>query len=173
MNNLSKRKNNWPSQEPNATPEETTEMIVFHRQIMELPAVNLKDPDAIKERIEWYLSFCEQSGRRPFVEGLAAALKTSRQNLWNIANENTRRGEVVREAKALILALLESFSIEGKLNPANSIFWLKNLGHYTDTVTIEAKPADTEKPELSPEQIAKQIESDIPLDYIEVQDNAE
>ena len=164
-------KKGWPTmQEPDVEPSELSEMLEFHRKIMEMPSVDLKDPDAIRERIDRYLGLCQDYSRRPFVEGLASALKTNRMTLWKMAQEQTARGQVVRDAKALILSLLETWTIEGRLNPASSCFLYKNLGSYVDTVTIEARQESDVKATLSPDEISKQIESDIPVDMIEASD---
>ena len=164
-------KKGWPTmQEPDVEPSELADMLEFHRKIMEMPSVDLKDPDAIRERIDRYLGLCQDYSRRPFVEGLASALKTNRMTLWKMAQEQTARGQVVRDAKALILSLLETWTIEGRLNPASSCFLYKNLGSYVDTVTIEARQESDVKATLSPDEISKQIESDIPMDLIESTD---
>ena len=80
-----------------------------------------------------------------------------------MAEEKTPRGQVIRQAKHRILMLLEDWHINGRLNPASSIFLLKNLGGYSDTVTLETA---TNQPTASrsPEEIARMIESDVPMD---------
>jgi hypothetical protein len=59
---------------------------------------------------------------------------------------------------------LEKWSLTGKLNPATSIFWAKNFLSMSDSITIEARTDTAPAAALTPEQIAAQIEQDIPLD---------
>ena len=80
-----------------------------------------------------------------------------------MAEEKTERGQVIRDAKALILALLESWHIEGRINPVSALFLLKNIGFYRDVqdFTVEARqePAVT----MSRDEIAEIVEQDIPV----------
>ena len=160
------KKNNWPTgAQPDESPAEIGATVAFHKMIMELPPVDLKSAKEIKERLEWYLDYCIRNQRRPFVEGMCSALKITRMGFWKIAQEQSERGEVARSAKAVILSLLETWTIEGRLNPASSCFLYKNLGQYADTVTIEANRVEvTERANMTPEQIRELVERDIPLD---------
>ena len=55
--------------------------------------------------------------------------------------------DICNTAKQFIIGFLEQLSMTGKINPANSIFYLKNWAGYSDTVTME--PISTVKRVLS------------------------
>ena len=58
----------------------------------------------------------------------------------------------------------ESLASEGKINPVTYIFMAKNYDGLTDTQQIEVSAAQSQEARLSPEEIARQIEKDIPID---------
>jgi hypothetical protein len=109
--------------------------------------------EEVEERIKYYFEFCEQSGLRPGVESLAAALHISRQTLFywsNGTNCSPRRTEAVQSAKALISAFLEQCVMSGKISPPSGIFLMKNWLSYKDTVSIEeATPTHMERKPLT------------------------
>ena len=85
---------------------------------------------------------------RPGIETLSLSLSTSRQNFWAWCNglyKNAEWQEVCLQAKQVIISFLECASLQGKLNPATSIFLLKNWANYADTVTLETGEAQTQK----------------------------
>lgn len=147
-----------------ASPAELSEMT---RQALELASwskVDLQDPQAIKTRIDDYFRFCVDNGVRPFIEGLALSLHSNRMSLLNWEKEQTERGAVIRQAKQVIRSLLETWSISGRLNPATSIFLMKNISGYVDRIEIEASADGAPKPELTPEEIQKKLLEDMPID---------
>lgn len=78
---------------------------------------------------------------KPSVEGLALALGTSRQVLWNWEQDsNSKAGQIISRAKLLINALLTDFTLNGKINFAYSIWLQKNHFGYSDTKTVELVP---------------------------------
>ncbi len=104
--------------------------------------------DELKERVSDYFSFCADRGLRPGIETLSLSLSTSRQNFWAWCNglyKNAEWQEVCLQAKQVIISFLECASLQGKLNPATSIFLLKNWANYADTVTLETGEAQTQK----------------------------
>lgn len=99
-----------------------------------------KDTDELKKRIAGYFSFCADRGMRPGIESLSLALSTSRQNFWCWCQgkyKDSEWQEVCQQARQIIISFLECASLQGRLNPATSIFLLKNWANYADTVTLE------------------------------------
>ena len=157
--------NNWPTgRQPDVTDSELAADIEQKMTLAATDRINLSDPKQIKDRMQFYFQKCREWGRRPGIEGLCLALHVSRQSLWKWQHEDTERGELARTAKQLILSQLESWNIEGKLNPASSIFLLKNWAGYTDAVQLEAVDNRDHRPTYSPEEIARMIETDIPAE---------
>ena len=103
-----------------------------------LPSYDHKDPKAVAERIDYYFEFCANRQKKPTVEGLSLALGVTRQALFVWENKDDERGAIVRQAKALLNALLIDWGIEGRVNPVTMIFLSKNNHGYKDNVQIEA-----------------------------------
>lgn len=119
-------------------PSVVQEMVTSLKQLHDLGKP--ETDEEVEQRIDYYFQFCQQSGLRPGVESLSAALHVSRQTLFcwsNGVNCSTRRTEAVQAAKALISAFLEQCALTGKINPASGIFLMKNWLGYKDTVSIE------------------------------------
>lgn len=123
--------------------------------LMQLADLGTVRTDAeLEQRIDTYFEFCAKRNFRPGIESLCLALGTSRQNFWNWCNNiNTQTKspewvETCRRARQLIISFLEVASINGKLNPATSIFLMKNWANYSDTTKYEVS-TEQEKPTLS------------------------
>ena len=98
---------------------------------------------------------------------MCMALHISRMTLLRWArgeNCSPERQEIAESAKQFCIAYVEAATFSGRLNPASSCFVLKNWAGYKDQITIEesAQPLRL-APTLTPEEIARQIEQDIPL----------
>lgn len=102
----------------------------------------------LTDRITQYFNFCIETNRRPGIEGLSLALGTSRQNFWKWCNGDGSKSQEWRnqclKARQTILAFIECVTMDGRLNPATSIFILKNWGGYQDcsNITIEQNQND-------------------------------
>jgi hypothetical protein len=72
--------------------------------------------------------------------------------------------DLLKKAKRVLSTYRESLAMTGKLNPVTAIFWAKNYDGMSDVQQIEvtAQPGNTAQ--LTPEEIARQIEQDIPID---------
>ena len=88
----------------------------------------------LRVRIENFFAFCEASSIRPGVETLCAALGISRMAFWKWCqgSKGAEWQEACLAARQHILAFIEQASLSGKLNPATSIFMLKNWAGYAD-----------------------------------------
>lgn len=155
-----------PAEKPDMTPAEMSDNISFFSVIGSKGKLPSYDVQAIRDRIQWYFDQCQLYSMRPGIEGLALALSTTRQSIWEWSKEQSERGEAIRAAKQTIISLLECWNLTGKLNPASSIFLLKNWAGYQDSISIEATAAPKMEPTHSPEEIARIIETDIPVDDV-------
>lgn len=103
----------------------------------------------VRQRIDDYFAFCEESSIRPGIESLSMALHVSRQSLyrWSVGEDcSTERAELIQSAKAVIAAFLEQCVLQGKISPPSGIFLMKNWLSYKDTLSIEENmPHDSEK----------------------------
>ena len=127
--------------------------------------------EELKERIDDYFMFCADKDFRPGIESLCLSLGITRTTLWKWCRQdgcNEQWAEICMQAKQFILTFLEQISLTGKINPASSIFYLKNWGAYSDNYLLEnAIPSEAEKNVLTVvdlqrlEEIKKKTEEDI------------
>ena len=96
--------------------------------------------EEIKQRIDEYVSFCQQSSIRPGIESLCMTLHISRTTLFNWNNGtgcSERCQELIQSAKSFIAAYIEQALLSGKVSPPSGIFLMRNCLSYKDTVSIE------------------------------------
>ena len=94
----------------------------------------------MKERIDMFFQFCEDSSVRPGVQALCTALHISRTTLFRWSNGEDcdgERREIVSMAKSFIDSFLEQVTLSGQVSPPVGIFLLKNWCNYKDTIGIE------------------------------------
>ena len=136
-------------------PGDNTRIINHFLAVRSLPAVDLDDAQAVDARVWEYMSKCADDDVKPSVEGLAIALKVSRETLnrWNHGERrnNSGHGDTVKSAVQMLNAMTATNLQEGKVNPAAGIFLLKNNAGYTDTqqITVEAKNNDIDAPAMA------------------------
>lgn len=151
---MSNRNSNFPNNQPvDVEQGEMGALVEKMNGLRSLPFV--REPSEIQERIRYYFQWCIDNDLRPGVEGLALALGTTRQTLWNWQREGGKRGELITLAKQVLAALLENWGITGKINPAALCFMMKNHFNYKDNINIEMENENTiQKPQASREEIA-------------------
>ena len=102
-------------------------------------------PETVSElerRIEDYFSFCQSRNLRPGIETLSLSLSVNRSTFWRWCCgerrvNDPRWTEVCLKARQVIISFLECASMSGRLNPATSIFLLKNWASYSDNSPVE------------------------------------
>lgn len=162
-----------------ATPAELSELTRNMREnfIADLnrPPIDLHNPAEVKQAIINYFIDCEKSGKRPGNMGLYRALDLTRQDVNNALTGKSKSKvspdciDTIKKALALLSEYREQLGAQGKLNPVTMIFWQKNFDGLQDQTNIEITAAPGPAAQQTPEEIARQIEQDIPLDaeYIE------
>lgn len=115
--------------------------------------------EEIKQRIDEYFSFCQQSSIRPGIESLCMALHISRTTLFNWNNGTNcseKCQEYVQSAKAFIGAFIEQAMLGGKISPPSGIFLMKNWLSYKDAISIEESiPNKEEKRVLTVDELPR------------------
>lgn len=99
-----------------------------------------KTDEEIRDRIDEYFLFCQQSSIRPGIESLCLSLRISRTTLFNWSNGtncSAKCQEYAQTAKAFIAAFIEQAMLGGKISPPSGIFLMKNWLSYKDSVSIE------------------------------------
>lgn len=134
------------------------------------PPIDLHDRNDVIKAIVGYFKDCEIACKRPGNLGLYRALGMSRQDWNNIITGKSKSKaspdciDVIKKACLIISEYREQLCAQGKLNPVTAIFWQKNYDGLSDVTTLEINADTRQEARLSPEQIAKQIEQDIPID---------
>ncbi|WP_289773411.1 hypothetical protein [Phocaeicola sartorii] len=152
---MANKNSNFPSNQLNELPPEVCRATVDN--LKELSQRGKPETETeLRERIDQYFDFCATKGFRPGIETLCLALGgISRQSLWVWCNggggKSQEWADICNAAKQFIIGFLEQLSMTGKINPANSIFYLKNWAGYFDTVTME--PISTVKRVLSASEL--------------------
>lgn len=113
-----------------------------------------KTSQELRAKIDGYFDFCEQENMRPGIEGLCLYLGTNRMTFWNWCQRDNNFGAICRLARQAIVSFLEEASQTGHVNPATSIFALKNWAGYQDVTTIEAVRVEDRKA-LSADQLPR------------------
>lgn len=112
------------------------------------------DVEDLQKRIDAYFSFCATASMRPGIESLSLSLGCTRATFWNWCSGKSRNRDpewqqTCLRARQIIIAFLETASLNGKINPATSIFMLKNWAGYADSCGL-----DTEKDDSKPEVLS-------------------
>ena len=129
---------------PKVTGQDLRLQIQELNALRQLPSYDHKDPDAVAQRINDYFTFCAEHERKPTVEAMALSLGITRQALFVWENKDDARGAIVRQAKALLNALLIDWGLSGQINPVSMIFLSKNNHGYKDSVQVEAGRIESE-----------------------------
>ena len=131
---------------------------------------DLHNPDETRAAVIGYFNTCIERGLRPGNLGLYAALGLSRQDYNNIVTGKSKSRatpeciDILKNATRAIGSYRESLALEGKILPATYIFMGKNFDQLEDNTRIEVSADTGNAARLTPEQVAKQIERDIPVD---------
>lgn len=158
------------SQPIKATKEELSAKMRKLKVIYDLPKIDINDDQQVEDRIDYYLEYSAREGLKPTVEGLALAIGVSRKTLYDWetgysrAESSQSRSDIIKKAKDFIAYLMSDFALDGKIFPATWIFYAKNYFGMKDTQDIQITPNNALGDQLSPEEIAKRIPEDIPVD---------
>ena len=132
--------------------------------------VDLHDVDSVKHAIISYFQTCQKNRLRPGNLGLYAALGMSRQDYNNVVEGKSKSKasleciDMMKRAVRAIGAYREGLALEGKINPVTYIFMGKNFDGLADVTHIDITANRGQDPNMTPEQVARQIEKDIPID---------
>lgn len=161
-------KNNYPTAQLEEIDKPAVQqMVTSLKQLYDLGKP--KNDEEVAQRIDQYFGFCQNSSIRPGIEALCLSLHISRVTLFNWSNGtgcSPQRQEAVQSAKAFVSAYIEQATLSGRLNPASSIFLLKNWCNYRDAYSFETSSEGNNRlhQEHTPEEIATRLAEDIPID---------
>lgn len=127
--------------------------------MLDLPPIDIADPEAVQERGRWYIRHCFENDLRPGVAGLCLAWGISRRTFsgWvSGAHRSQTHQKIAQHFKLLLLHLMECYAMDGKISPVVAIFYLKNHFGYEDQFNLEltqGPPVAVAK--CSPEELAE------------------
>ena len=128
--------------------------IIHARRLSELPKIPLSDPDAIRERVDFYFQLCITDGIRPNLPGYALAFGLTRTGLMNaLADRRMTRdaAEELGRGIAMLDEILSAMTIEGQIQPIASIYFMNNWLGYKNASEVTTR---TETIETSVDQKA-------------------
>lgn len=146
----------------NLEPGDNTKYTQLAVQVMTLPRVDLKNPEAVRQRVNDYIAITTAADVKPAVSGLALALGINRRILWAIVHDQPTGGpnvkppnlprETVDTLKSVYNSLeylLENYMLQGKINPVSGIFLAKNHYGYQDKTELAVSATTNEELDVS------------------------
>ena len=73
-------------------PGDNTKIVLTNMKFFDMPRVDLKNPEAVRERLCEYFKIYGEADLKPTVAGMAMCLGVDRRQLWAIANEQPTGG---------------------------------------------------------------------------------
>ena len=129
----------------NLEPGDNTKFLTVNMALFNMEKIDMKDVDAVQERLNEYFKLYGQNDMKPTVAGMAIALNgMSRRTLWAIVNDAPTGSTgyktalppdvalSIKRAYFLLENLWETYMNSGKVNPVSGIFLGKNNFGYSD-----------------------------------------
>ena len=148
-------------------PGDNTRIVQTNMKFFDLPKVDLKDPEAVRERLVEYFKIYGEADLKPTVAGMAMALGIHRRTLWAIANDQPTGSDgykaslpeesahLVKKAYEMLEMSMEAYANAGKINPVMAIFMLKNHWNYQDKTEYVLTPNQKQESDYNAEDISK------------------
>lgn len=149
-------------------PGDNSKFISYALMSLDLPEINISDPEQVKQRIIEYFTFCMDHDRKPSMIGMANWIGVTRDCVVGWKRGDDRREThtpIIRKALMILEELSVDYFQNGKVNPAAGIFLLKNLYQYKDVQDVVVTPNNP----LGDAEGQKQLE-DKYLDIVDTDD---
>ena len=153
-------------------PGDNTRIVQTNMKFFDMPRVDLKNPEAVRERLSEYFRIYGEADLKPTVAGMAMALGFNRRTLWAIANDQPTGGngyhmnlpaettDLVKKAYEMLEMSMEAYANAGKINPVMAIFMMKNHWNYQDKTEYVLTPNQKTENDYDAEDIRKRYLSD-------------
>lgn len=153
----------------NTTEEENKTYIDLIQQSYNACKPDLHDPVQVDNAIQAYFQRCYDHNVRPGNMGVYNALGVTRQDVNDYLSgrrkePNSRFNDTLKKIKSSMAEYRELLGSEGKISPVTMIFWQKNHDGFTDVQQVEISTTGAPEADKTAEEIAAQIEQDIPVD---------
>lgn len=153
-------------------PGDNTRIVQTNMKFFDMPKVDLKNPDAVRERLCEYFQIYGEADLKPTVAGMAMALGVNRRILWAIANDQPTGGngyklnlppestDLVKKAYEMLEMSMEAYANAGKINPVMAIFMMKNHFGYQDKTEYVLTPNQKQESDYNADEISKRYLTD-------------
>ena len=152
-------------------PGDNTRIVQTNMKFFDMPRVDLKDPDAVHERLCEYFKIYSEADMKPTVAGMAMCLGVDRRRLWDIKTGNyvnvggykdlpSETVDLVKKAYEILETSMEAYANAGKINPVMAIFMMKNHFGYQDKTEYVLTPNQQQPNDYDPEDIRKRYLTD-------------
>ena len=152
-------------------PGDNTRIVQTNMKFFDMPKVDLKNPDAVHERLVDYFRIYGEADLKPTVAGMAMCLGVDRRRLWDIKTGNyvnvggykdlpEETVDLVKKAYEILETTMENYANAGKINPVMAIFMMKNHFGYQDKTEYVLTPNQKNENDYDADDIRKRYLSD-------------
>ena len=150
-----------------AEPGDNTKYLALGMKLFNLPPIDLKDPEQVKDRLNEFFQIHADADMKPTVSGMGMALGLDRRRLWEIKTNNakamdlpTPTSDSIKRAYEYMEILWENYMQNGKINPVSGIFLGKNNFGYQDKTEYVVTPNMQNDSDYNADDIRKRYLSD-------------
>ena len=158
-----------------AEPGDNTRIVQVNMQFFDMPKVDLRDPDAVHQRLSDYFRIYGEADLKPTVAGMAMCLGVDRRRLWDIKSGNyvnvggykdlpSETVDLVKKAYDILETTMENYANAGKINPVMAIFMMKNHFGYQDKTEWVVTPNNNSANDYDADDIRKRYLNDSVID---------
>lgn len=129
--------------EENAEPGDNARYLRYAMVSLDLPPIDISDPEQVQQRINDYFVFCVENDRKPNMVGMANWLGVDRDTVktWKTGEyRSSTHSAVIKKAINILEELWVDYMQNGKVNPASGIFLGKNMFGYKDVQDVTLTP---------------------------------
>ena len=152
-------------------PGDNTRIVQTNMKFFDMPRVDLRDPEAVHERLVEYFRIYGEADLKPTVAGMAMCLGVDRRRLWDIKTGNyvnvggykdlpSETVDLVKKAYDILETSMENYANAGKINPVMAIFMMKNHFGYQDKTEYVLTPNQQQASDYDADDIRKRYLSD-------------
>jgi hypothetical protein len=156
---------------PITEPGDNTKYLRLGMEIFNLPAIDLKEPEQVVNRLNEFFEIHARYDMKPTVAGMGMALGLDRRRLYEIktGNYHTSKGlselptlttVSIKKAYEYMEILWENYMQNGKINPVSGIFLGKNNFGYQDKTEHVITPTINSDTDYSADDIKKRYLAD-------------
>lgn len=144
-----KKKRHWvpnPQEnfgEENVKPGDNARYLRYAMVSLDLPPIDISDPEQVQKRIADYFMFCVENDRKPNIKGLGnwIGVDATTVNSWKRGEyRSSTHTPLIKKAVDILEELWLDYMMNGKVNPGSGIFIGKNLFGYKDVQDVTLSP---------------------------------